>query len=382
MQQVQFFDLVLGGILEDLPWKSLMKALRQRYDCTLVCLVWQPSRTARAKDNGTSASVWNIEEWRAKYMNLWQQFDPFPAQLMQPNRIYSLDDFHARDALVKTDFYRDCLRPAGLEHGIGFSVEEEGGYQGWLYLFRSGDVGEFDDEARAFLQELAPRLREAIHVFATLKRSRIERDIYESSIAGMHVGSLIFDQSGGVLRIDRVAQAILATDKSLTIDNDRIHIRNKEKAGEFSRICSQLLDSENDARGMLIPRPGKPELRLLIRRMPEQFDYFRRQNVALMMFIADPSGTHIDIPKQLIGELFGLTKSESAVASLLVDGAAITDITTALHLTENTVRSYIKQIYAKVGVNRQAELISVFSKSLAILAHEPAAAPARPAVRR
>jgi DNA-binding CsgD family transcriptional regulator len=371
MQDARYFDLILGGILEDLPWQSLVRALRERYGCTLVTLVWQPTKLSRRKDNGTGSAVWNIDEWREKYMGLWKRHDPFPAQRMQPGRIYSLDDFTARDALLQSDLYRDCMQPTGMEHGLCLCLEEAGGYQAWLYLFRNDEVGNFDHKVVSFLRELAPRLQEAIHVFATLKRSRIERDIYESSLAGMHIGSIIFDQSENVLRIDRVAQAILEADRSLAIENGHIHIRPKEKALEFSLICKQLLESDNDAKGMVIPRAGKPELRLLIRRMPEHFDYFRRQSAALTMFIADPVCTHIDIPKRLVAELFGLTKSESAVASLVVEGAAISEITAALGLTENTVRSYIKQIYAKVGVKRQAELIRMVSKSLAILAPEP-----------
>lgn len=367
----RFFDLILHGIVETPPWQSLMTELRTYYDCSLVCLIWQPSRFSKQKNNGSGTARWDIDDWRAKYLERWRQFDPFSRETLEPCKVYSFEDFIPRDSLIQSPFYTECLQPSGMEYALCVFLEEPGGYQGWLYLFRDASAGEFNEAIKNDLREIALRLQHAVHVFAALKRRRIERDVYESTLAAMHIGSIIFDQTGKVLRVDRIAHAILDELDTISIVEDRIRIQSKERSLQFSRICEELRENTTDVRGMNIPRREGSELRLLVRRLPEHFEYSRRQNATFTLFIADSTCTPAAISGKLIAEIFGLTKSESAVAAILASGAPVSDITATLHLTESTVRSYIKQIYAKMGINRQAELIAIVSKSLAMVAHEP-----------
>src|SRR5262245_43681889 len=54
---------------------------------------------------------------------------------------------------------------------------------------------------------------------------------------------------------------------------------------------------------------------------------------------------------------FNLTRSEAAVAALLADACTVVEIAQRLHVSVFTVRSHLRRIYAKTGVNRQAALV-------------------------
>jgi DNA-binding CsgD family transcriptional regulator len=52
-----------------------------------------------------------------------------------------------------------------------------------------------------------------------------------------------------------------------------------------------------------------------------------------------------------------LTAAEAKVARLLVADKTVTEISDVLAVTTNTVRFHLKQLFAKVGVRRQSELV-------------------------
>lgn len=59
----------------------------------------------------------------------------------------------------------------------------------------------------------------------------------------------------------------------------------------------------------------------------------------------------------LLVQLFGLTAAEARIALALGNGARLEDIAADNRLALNTVRCYVKQIFAKTGVRRQAQLV-------------------------
>ncbi|MEG1826206.1 MAG: LuxR C-terminal-related transcriptional regulator [Gordonibacter sp.] len=67
--------------------------------------------------------------------------------------------------------------------------------------------------------------------------------------------------------------------------------------------------------------------------------------------------------QESLHERFGLTQRETEVALLLAEGRSSTYIAGELYLSDNTVRSYVKNIYQKLGVHSKQDLID-FVKEL------------------
>ena len=68
---------------------------------------------------------------------------------------------------------------------------------------------------------------------------------------------------------------------------------------------------------------------------------------------------------RLLREMFGLTISESRLAVQFARGLAIDDAAEECGLTRSSARTYLKNIFAKVGVSRQAELVRTILVSIA-----------------
>jgi DNA-binding CsgD family transcriptional regulator len=66
-------------------------------------------------------------------------------------------------------------------------------------------------------------------------------------------------------------------------------------------------------------------------------------------------------PLTLVAGLFGLTRSEARVAAGIIQGKAVNQLASELGLSAATIRSYLKSIFGKTGVHRQAELVSLLA---------------------
>ena len=78
--------------------------------------------------------------------------------------------------------------------------------------------------------------------------------------------------------------------------------------------------------------------------------------VAALVLIVDPE-RRTRIAAAAAGEALGLTKAESRVAALLAEGRSVPEIASATGRAEGTTRTHLKNVFAKHGLSRQADLI-------------------------
>ncbi len=60
-----------------------------------------------------------------------------------------------------------------------------------------------------------------------------------------------------------------------------------------------------------------------------------------------------------IAECFELTPAETRALECFVQGSCVTEVARALALSENTVKTHLKNIFAKTGLSRQAQLMKL-----------------------
>ena len=86
-----------------------------------------------------------------------------------------------------------------------------------------------------------------------------------------------------------------------------------------------------------------------------QPDYGGRYVAALVLLVEPGQWRHID--PGLAAEALGLTPMESRVAVWLAEGKSVEDIARVTDRTTNTLYWHLKNIYQKLYISRQADLI-------------------------
>jgi len=84
---------------------------------------------------------------------------------------------------------------------------------------------------------------------------------------------------------------------------------------------------------------------------------------AVIMFISD-SDADFSAASAPVCKLFGLSPVESKVVCHLVGGKTLLETADILHIKPQTIRAYLKQIFAKTDTNRQSDLVRLVITSL------------------
>ena len=75
-----------------------------------------------------------------------------------------------------------------------------------------------------------------------------------------------------------------------------------------------------------------------------------------VIFGADPEGSHVGTTT-VLETLYGLTRAEAELVRLVAEGHSLDEVASERGVTMNTVRSQLKQVFAKTDTNRQGQLM-------------------------
>lgn len=75
----------------------------------------------------------------------------------------------------------------------------------------------------------------------------------------------------------------------------------------------------------------------------------------VVVFIAD-SAAPLQMDETLLMRVYGLTKAEVRAAAALAGGGSLEEIAVILAISPNTLKTQLKAIYDKIGVNDRAAL--------------------------
>jgi len=240
-------------------------------------------------------------------------------------------------------------------------------------LMRGPDKKNFTDADKQMLLSLRPHLEHALKVHLLMKRSELEKEIYGESLNRLTIGTVILDGRGKVVEVNRAAMNILTRSSCISLNDQQLVVSKSRFRAEFSRLVNsaitwrekQLPDTFVEA--LRIECPTGSDIGLLIRTAPIT-SWYQTDGVPAVIINLEDFGVDQRAPESIISRLFGLTKSEARLASMLASGLTLTDAAVKLNLTESSVRTYSKKIFAKMGVGRQAELVRLIMKSVALLA--------------
>ena len=77
--------------------------------------------------------------------------------------------------------------------------------------------------------------------------------------------------------------------------------------------------------------------------------------------ILTPVAKNTETSSSIIRGLFDLTATEAKITSKISDGTTIDQIAEVMKVSKETVRTHLKNIFSKTGVNRQSQLVALIA---------------------
>jgi DNA-binding CsgD family transcriptional regulator len=169
-------------------------------------------------------------------------------------------------------------------------------------------------------------------------------------------GVAVVDREAKVLFMNRSGAEYLAKGDGFSVSPTGIcRAQRPAKTAELHRLIQTVVDDTETAPPKAISlgraSEGRP-LSVVVARLRPRAE---AEKVAVLL-ISDPDRQ--ELPSlATIGQLFELTETEARLALHLAEGLRVEEAAAAMGITVSSARTYLKRVFGKTGVTRQAELV-------------------------
>ncbi|MSQ68708.1 MAG: response regulator [Gammaproteobacteria bacterium] len=160
--------------------------------------------------------------------------------------------------------------------------------------------------------------------------------------------------------LNRSAREILARNRGLEIRNGALFLLDKlldQRLREFVRVAIQRGREQTSAAtgAMFVRAPMSGEhVELIVAPVPSQT--LAEQQARVVIYLFDANSPR-NVSHDLLTGLYGLTQTEAKLVQLMSNGMTLDEVGQELEISVNTVRTHLKHVFHKTGLNRQTELI-------------------------
>lgn len=267
------------------------------------------------------------------------------------------------EELVRTEFYDEWMRPQGLHHPLTASLQKQGARPlSGLRGFRPPGTQPFGPREIDLLRALVPHLQRALVIHRQLRGAEMRRSAAVEALDRAAGGVILLDQEGRPLDVNRRAEELLAQRDGLFLDRDGPSAAEGSETAELrARVAEAVRADAAKGRGaggaVSLTRPsGRSSLLAVVTPLGRASSALFDRRAAAAIFLSDPE-THDRRTPERLRQLYGLTAMEAEVASRIAWGARLPDVAAAHRVSVHTARGHLKQVFAKTGVHRQADLV-------------------------
>jgi DNA-binding CsgD family transcriptional regulator len=308
-----------------------------------------------------------LQEPNVEYEREWWRHDT------RVLRIHSrkLDGGVCCEAELFTDdeVKRDPLRQEFLRrYGIGaFAAQLVSALPDLVVAFsvqRALAHGQFERYELDRLELLGRHAARAVMVATRLNAvSRLERALV-SALARLACAALVVDQEANVLFANAPAERLMGD--GLSISQGQLRASSREHQVSFAHLMRAALRARPETDHLdpiALPRPsgGRP---LLVQAIPlsgDEAGLSLPDSAAALVIVIDPEQNGHPAPEQAL-RLLGLTRSEARLAALIGSGYSRGDAADAIGISTSTACDTAKQVYAKLDISRQSELVRLVNR--------------------
>jgi DNA-binding CsgD family transcriptional regulator len=275
----------------------------------------------------------------------------FPSQAILDERHY--------EAVVPTlpsREYVELCREWDIPYGCQTNLREQADGLIGLALLRSERNGRTTARERALFDRARRDAAAAVSLQIGLEEQGYR--LIAGAFEAMSSACFVLDRAMRVRATTPQAEALLSAGR-LRLSDGRPSARG-DKGDALARAMRDLhLGAGASRRVILAGEPGASALSIQVHRLPRrEWDLGFAPHAILLATQADPVAGQQDAG---LRAAFGLTTTEAEIALMLARGMVRPAICAARGISNETLRSHLRAIYAKLGVRREAEVVRVLN---------------------
>ena len=266
-----------------------------------------------------------------------------------------------RDALLKSEFYADWLRPQGLMRCHGILVARDATRNMVVSVMHPDDDGSRDPGRHAVLGQLVPHLLRAAQIHRQVSAATSRAGTMQSALDALSVAAMIVDGTGRLQHANNAAELLLRRREGLSVVDGRLTATTTDSANQLlaliKAVTAAVLGSGGAGDAVRIPRADKPPLTVLVAPAPTPSSGRGLMGVRnAVIFVSLPEDR--SLPRlSVLARTYGLTGAEARLLGELLEGSRLEEVAERFSVSINTVRTQLRALLNKTGCSRQAELV-------------------------
>ncbi|MHB9116784.1 MAG: helix-turn-helix transcriptional regulator [Burkholderiales bacterium] len=371
--------LIYDGATDPIRWtQDILPAMADYFQAPR-CILFTNSHTPQ---NGGYFFLHGITQDHVDlYMNKYQSEDVWTLSALEKKLAFEGsvvlgDELVPREQLLGSKFYTECLsRDRNMAHLMAcyvFGMDSVGSLPTVCSFFRGLHHPDFSEKNRARMRLVLPHLSRSLGVMQRLRSAELTVATSLAALDRLPSGILLMNGSGAVAFANRSAQRILEDDDGLrlrklsnTTGFGKLLARNTAAGKAIDdAICAALnlgpYATPHFSKYVTVPRPsGLANYTLQFSALGNHSEFTGGSDAfAAIVFISD-GAQETEIDPALLENVYGLTPAEARVAVALLKYSSAQDVADFLGTSPHTVRTQIKQIYAKLGVDTRTRFVKL-----------------------
>ena len=368
MSDQDAFDRILvalyDAMLEDAHWPATSALIDEACGITgnTLLIGEGPKDDVRALFVGLYYRGQRREDLEREYLEVYHPIDESVPRVRQlpDSRLVRVSDLYTTEELKTSRAYNEALPRGRYQAGLKVRLD---GPDGSHITWALGDPVVSDGWGSSqitMVKGLLPHIRQFVRVRQALVRAGARDTSVTALLDNPRIGVIHLDRRGQIMAVNDRARRILRQGDALSDEDGVLRARERADQLRLERLVAASLPASGTlaVSGSLLLRSGSVRPPLVVHVKPvgvSQPDYGAR-HVAALVLIVQPGRTQ-RVDPSLVATTLGLTRAESQVAVRLAEGQSVRDMAEATGHTTGVIYWHLKQIYRKLLISRQVDLV-------------------------
>lgn len=299
-------------------------------------------------------------DWEREYLDIYYPIDERVPRVRQlpDSHLVHVTALYTTEELKTSLTYNELLRKSGAQDSLNVRLD---GPDGSHYAWSTADPvapGGWEAPQIAMIRALLPHIRQYVRVRWALAGAGALRTSVIRLLDNRRIGIIHLDRHGRIVAANDRARNILRQGDGLSDQDGILRARAPADQARLERLVAAALPSASAISGSMLLRRSSllPRLVVHVKPVGSQQPDSGAQRTAVLVLIVEP-GRQPHIDPALVATTLGLTPEETQVAVWLAEGRTVREIAVVTGRKESSIRWYLRKIYRRLGISRQADLV-------------------------
>ena len=236
---------------------------------------------------------------------------------------------------------------------VGVATRVDEGRRQLLSLQRPYDAADFGAEAKRLMALLAPHLALARRVQRKLAGVTAAKSALEAGLDRLTAAAFLVDGCGKVRHLNAAALGLLAQCREVSHCQGKLGFKDAKLNAAFQAAVKRAVCEEHRSSALPVHLAGSGPAEVLVAPLHPG----EALNAPMAFVLITAPARDVDAIARRLQQLYRLTPAEGRIAAMLAMGESVEQIALAKGVSDATLRTQLRSIFAKTGTRRQADIV-------------------------